>query len=158
MDVVISIPAARRATYVVTGTTFDALSRQMSARGEWAAFTGGLTVDPRGTPVTRVTVSCRPTITMPEWRERSDASRPMQAEWDRMIAALERHEMGHDAILRQVANGFRDAVNAADPPPDRRALRRMARALLRDHIARQRAYDRSTNQGANDGVRLDDPR
>ena len=157
MEVVINIPATRQATYVVSGATFALLRAQLESHGEWGTFTGRLVSTTRGNPVTRVIVACRPSITMPEWRERSAAARPLQAEWDRMIGALGQHEAGHDDILRRIANEFRDTVTGLSPPPDRRTLTTMRRQLLSDHNDRQQSYDRTTQHGQRTGVALTDP-
>lgn len=157
MDVVIAIPAPRRATYDVAGTTAAELRRALSRHGEWGSFTGGLIVDPQGRPQpTRVRVSCRPTITLPRWTNRSDAPSALQDRWDRMFAALERHEARHEEIMRRCVDEFRDRVRAMNPAPDRNALRRLARELLRDHRDRQNRYDRDTGHGLREGVDLPD--
>ena len=157
MDVEINISATTRSTYTVSGATFAVLRQQLAAHGEWGTYTGRLVSTTRGRPVTRVIVSCRPSITMPEWRERSEAARPLQTEWDRMIGALAAHEVGHDDILRRVANEFRDTVTGMSPPPAPRTLVRMRRQLLSDHNDRQQSYDRTTQHGQRTGVALTDP-
>ena len=154
MDIRLNIAAPRPRTYAVRGTTIDALRSALTVHGEWGTYSGALNINVRGDPVTRVTVTARPVITMPEWREYDSASPEMQGEWDRMIVALARHEQGHDDILRREAAAFRDEVNALSPPPDRRATRRMASDLLRRHATAQNGYDRTTNHGQRDGVDL----
>lgn len=157
MDVIIDIAAPTPARYDVAGTIAAALRRALSRHGEWGQFSGRLTVTPQGRPtVSRVRVACRPVVTMPNWTNRADAPRDLQAKWDRMYAALERHERGHEDILRRIANEFRDDVQAMDPAPDRNRLRRLGRELLREHRARQVSYDRATSHGQRDGVDLPD--
>lgn len=155
-DVRVSIPAARRATYRVTGTDFADRRDQMSARGEWGQYGGRLTVERRGNPLTRVIVACRPMVTLPDWRDRGDGSQAQQHEWDRLLAAMSDHEDEHDAVLRRVAEEFHRALAEASPQPDWREVQRQRRELIQRHVDEQNAYDRRTAHGQNTGADLRD--
>ena len=103
--------------------------------------------------VTQVTITASPTIAMPEWPGYARASAAEQAEWDRMFAALTRHEDAHHGVYRRVANNFRTML---------RRMRGLTEDRLRtefeDFLGRvtdeQRAYDQRTRNGANQGVTL----
>jgi predicted secreted Zn-dependent protease len=128
-------------TYEVTGSSLQEISDSMTANGpqgfwaltEWyVSWTGDceLTVES--------------TITMPELSEDADLYDEEYAEWDRMIVALEEHELGH------VANGIGFAQDVLDLGCQMDSMEEVRAPWLQADID----FDAETNHGINDGATL----
>lgn len=157
VNVNLNVGRPSNATYNISGRDISAVVAYFDMRhGCWGEyldnseyqFSGGASGH-----VTEVTITASPTIQMPRWPAYARATDADKAEWDRMIAALTAHENAHHDVYRRVANNFRTT------------LRRM-RGLTEQHLQtefenflgrvsnEQRAYDRRTRNGANQGVTL----
>ncbi|MGB3277954.1 MAG: DUF922 domain-containing protein [Pseudorhodobacter sp.] len=151
MEVRLSLSAPRRRTYRVTAADLAEANRLLDTRPEWGLYSGSLTCRPAAT---RVTVSLRPVIEMPEWVGYRAAPSAEQRIWDRMIRILGQHEDNHHAISLRLIDAFKTELEAETAAMDRRALRRRCAQLLRDHTSEQQAYDRRSAHGVNEGVSL----
>lgn len=129
-------------TYTITGTTLDNLKSAMAAEGPngyWAYtvwyvnWTGdcGLTV--------------AATITLPELDADAELSDADIAEFDRMLAALDAHELGHVDF----GIGFAEEVQSLDCDLD-------VAAVQEPWLEQERQYDADTDHGYTQGVYLSD--
>ena len=97
-------------------------------------------------------------MTLPEWEPKRHADRLLVQEWPHFLAKLTEHEMGHRNNAVRAAFAVRDAITAVAPMADcgqftsaMNAAGNAALAQLRDADAE---YDRQTEHGARQGVRL----
>lgn len=112
---------------------------------------------PLGDPVERINLTIRPVIGLPDWTRYRQADDAHKREWDRMIAALRRHEMEHHRLLTEKAEDFRDSLPNITVPMDRAAANRMMGDFQREAQAIMDSFDRRTRNGQTDGVELNDP-
>jgi predicted secreted Zn-dependent protease len=90
------------------------------------------------------------TFELPRWASYAKASAAAQAEWDKMFARLQDHELGHLEIARDEANKVAESLLMQ---PISEIDRLVTEA--NDHIRRrQDELDAATNHGAKEGVPL----
>lgn len=151
----VSNPAPR--PYDVDGRNFDALSRAMNRRGCWGRYSFPFRFTPHGNPVERIDMTITPRIEMPRWTGYRAAGRAHQREWDRMIAALQRHEDEHHRLLVRKAEEFRDSIPNITIPMDASAVGQMMADFEREAKAVMDDFDDRTDHGRRQGVELNDP-
>jgi predicted secreted Zn-dependent protease len=142
----------------VQGSTLDELNDALNRHRWWGRYRAFPDVDRRrDDPLVSLEISARPVIYLPEWREKSAAPRPIQQEWDRMIAVLTRHEEHHHEIFMDAVTAFaREVEDYGDPLP-RRTFTRMWQRFNADTQREQNSYDSRTAHGQREGVALNDP-
>lgn len=159
--------------YAIKGTSSDELRAQMSTLGpvdtndktkNWALtkwyvrwnyrYSGGT----GSCGIASVSTGLSIAYTLPNWENRSQAPESLQGSWDRMMAALKKHEDQHarhgidaakeiDAAIsnmkaRSTCDELGNAANAA------------AAAIVKKHAQRDVEYDRATNHGRTEIPRL----
>jgi predicted secreted Zn-dependent protease len=131
----------------------------MSARGCWGRYSSHHhhEYDISNGNVTQLTVTARPTIEMPRWGGYSRASREEKREWDRMFGALERHEAQHHSRFVDQWNRLKSELGRLRGAVTERQVRTKWSRFDTAVNNAQRGYDRSSRNGQNEGVRLDDP-
>lgn len=156
--------------YVIHGTSTEALASQMDALGPHSAdeIAPALTrseqqaslsyvSDGRQCRISDVRVTLAVTIILPVWDMPRGTSAALRAEWDRFLAALERHELGHRAIALTGAQHLYDAL-ARIRGRTCDAVHSAAEYASRDQASQTRteqiAYDDSTRHGLNQGTTL----
>jgi len=156
--------------YVIHGASTQELAAQMQALGPHDAdeIAPALTRSDRRASlqyrsdghecrIGDVTVALDVTIILPEWDIPRDASPALQAEWNRFLGALERHELGHRAIALA---GAQQLVQKLERLRGRSCdqLSNAAEYASRDEAAATRAaqiaYDDSTSHGIKQGTTL----
>ncbi len=153
-----------RKTYSVPGATYENafkfFARKNAAHEEWAVFAPerpGLSFLPaRGAPITEVVLRLGFTITMPSWSNASSLGRNRKAAWDKMIAALAKHEENHRLILIEQGLVFGEKVTKATDL-DPKKLADLFKRFPADVKAAQDRYDAATGHGAKEGVFLPAP-
>jgi predicted secreted Zn-dependent protease len=103
-----------------------------------------------------VGVMIRVVTTLPQWLPTSDAAAIVADQWDRFLAAIERHEHGHRTIALHTAATIERALEdvhgrTCDGLPDVANLTARAAWDLGNH--RQLAYDTATAHGVSQGAR-----
>lgn len=97
-------------------------------------------------------------MTLPEWHAKRHADPRLEQGWPGYLAALTGHEMGHRANGVKAAFGVRDVLAAMPPMQDCEALAAAANtsatAVLGDYRKADVEYDRQTDHGAKQGLRL----
>lgn len=105
--------------------------------------------------ITEVTTRLRVELQLPDLQH---ATPSQQAEFDRYVAALSRHEQGHVQFGRDAARAVDTAIAQLPAEPECSTLERRANALghsvLRDHVEREKRYDLDTGHGATQGATL----
>jgi Bacterial protein of unknown function (DUF922) len=157
MEIRLQVRAPRFTDYDVTAEDFETLSAEMDDHGCWGHYGFPHTFRPIGNPVERINLTIRPQIEMPNWTRYRQADDAHKREWDRMIAALRRHELEHHRLLNDKAEQFRDSIPNITIPMDRTAANRLMADFLREAQAVMDSFDRRTRNGQTDGVELNDP-
>src|SRR5262245_34908889 len=93
----------KNVTFDVTGKTLAEVAAQLNTRDEWGRTTWNVTYGYQATEgvATSVTVSATIWIELPRWLTVGTQPRRVQSEWERMTAALRRHEDNHVRIARE---------------------------------------------------------
>lgn len=103
-------------------------------------------------------ITLQVTMTLPDWQPKRRADSLLRSRWPVYLSALTNHEMGHRANGVRAAFAVRDALAAVEPADSCQQLGDAANAAAKAAIdARQGAdadYDRQTEHGARQGVRL----
>lgn len=106
--------------------------------------------------ITEVTTRLTTEVQLPDLRSATPAQR---AVFERYQRALARHEQGHVQFGKDAAEAIDRGIAALPEAADCATLERNANALghrlLREHVEREKEYDRSTGHGATQGARLD---
>ena len=157
MEMRLRVQTPRFTSYDVRSDDFDALADEMTDHGCWGHYSFPHTFRPVGNPVERINLTIRPVIEMPNWTRYRQADDAHKREWDRMIAALRRHELEHHRLLNEKAEEFRDSLPNVTMPMDRAAANRLMGDFEREAQAIMDSFDRRTRNGQTDGVELNDP-
>lgn len=134
---------ARRPTDTHDRTRVDAISRwsmRWSLRGSAA---GTCDLD-------SVVITFAATVTMPRLTSPVMLSPALKADWDRYVAALERHEAGHV----RYAYDHRDDVRAAIRAGSCATVAAAGKAAIARIAEHDVAYDRETQHGRTQGARF----
>ena len=126
--------------YSISGTTAAQLKAQMRSKGpkgKWA-YTKWYV---RWSGNCRLSVSI--SYTYPRWANNSQASRPLQQSWHRMMARLRVHERGH----------ARHGINAATEI-ERAGCKGNPASITSKWARQDKIYDRQTRSGITQGVVL----
>ncbi|MCC6561749.1 MAG: DUF922 domain-containing protein [Xanthomonadales bacterium] len=96
---------------------------------------------------------------LPHWEQPKRVDRGLVHRWDRMLEALTRHEARHRELGREAAvavlQALREVTTASDCDKLRRRIDGVARRIVRRFREANRRFDRDTDFGIRDGVRLD---
>ena len=133
----------------------DALDA-ISKNKEWGRFEGSLDWDSKGDAAgncSSVTVTAKYTITMPSWPALSKQPKECQEEWNRMWAALRKHEDGHLAVFEK---GVADLVKklTALKQGTHDDVSKIGQQALDSIQAGHNQYDSKTKHGQSEGVSL----
>ena len=138
----------------VRGKTLEEAARQLDALPEWGEGGGRLRADriPAGTSE-EVTVTLHANLIkrLPHWVGYQQASKAAQAEWDRMMGNLTKHETRHVKIAIEEANTLAQSLIGEEISKIARMVTDANRAML----DRQVKYDKDTSNGQDEGVTLD---
>lgn len=97
-------------------------------------------------------------MTLPEWHPNRHADPRLEQGWPGYLAALTGHEMGHRANAVKAAFGVRDVLATMPPTQDCQLLATAANtsamAVISDYRKTDLEYDRQTDHGAKQGLRL----
>ena len=113
---------------------------------------------PGGCRLDDIKIDLEVVMTLPEWTPKRHADQRLVQAWPHFVANLTGHEMGHRANGVRAAFAVRDAISAIAPMADCGQLTSAVNAAGNAAIARLRdadtEYDRKTEHGARQGVRL----
>jgi len=160
--------------YLIEGDTASELQSQMKKLGpidqhEGKRFAGSTNWDLRWNylmapqpdgrcQLQQVAITLQVTMTLPEWQPKHRADQLLKSHWPAFLAALTNHEMGHRANGVRAAFAVRDALAAVVPAESCQQLGDTANAVAKAAMeSRQGAdveYDRQTEHGVRQGVRL----
>jgi predicted secreted Zn-dependent protease len=158
VEVRLQIRPVSRGTYPLRSAHFEGLRIAMNRRGEWGHFDPHMTCDFESSTdmIAAFTVVAAPEILLPDWTHRSTADDAHAEAWDAMLAALSAHEDEHLRLFERAVQQFRRSMLRERPMPADRFRARWD-AFCDDLQTAQDRYDRTTNNGEREGVRLDDP-
>ena len=144
------------AKYTVKGNDLESALASLETRDEWGHFQGDLSYDSKGDAagnVTSVVVKPTFTLTMPSWPAASKQPKACKAEWERMYAALRKHEDGHRSIFEKgVAKLETDLKGLAAATHSE--IDALVNQALSDIQAAHNSYDAKTKHGQTEGVKL----
>jgi predicted secreted Zn-dependent protease len=93
----------------------------------------------------------------PRWSNRGSGS-PLAQRWDKYLAALDEHEVGHLQIARRAAREIHERLSelnlARTCPLLKESIDSKGRALLDQFRSEGAEYDRQTKHGASQGARF----
>lgn len=101
----------------------------------------------------QITITARPTITIPQWAGASKLKGDEKKWWTSMMRALAKHEAKHHKIFETDAKKFKKATEAGGDFPKGETAGKML-ALFTASQANQDKYDTSTRHGESEGVKL----
>jgi len=140
--------------YDVTGSTLADVYGQLDPE-EWGRchYQYDYSYDSANGRTTRVNITLALTIRFPRWQGAGwdSASPAAQAEWRRMLQALQTHEEEHAAIARRWAPTFQQRLLGQR---ENRVQQRFDQ-VLRDAKKEQKQFDQRTRHGQTQGVSLD---
>jgi predicted secreted Zn-dependent protease len=142
-----------RVTYDVSAPTLAEAARLIAemdeaGRAEWWPH---LDYDTEAGVLSAVTVTVPTRITMPRWPEYTSAAQACREEWDRFWVALDHHEQGHIALVRQHLDGLHRRLRGL---PESEAAQAWEDALGALNQASE-SYDAQTDHGRNQGTVID---
>lgn len=153
------------AYYDIYGDAANELRSQMSRKGPrgfdaYASWYVRWRFDQRPSGnecrIADVSTSVKVEITLPRWVDEADADDALRARWSSYYTALVEHEYGHRDFGIRAAREIEDALGGLEPQSSCQALTRSAnrtgKRLLGKIVAEEKAYDRNTNHGMNDGA------
>jgi predicted secreted Zn-dependent protease len=158
--------------YRVRGGTVDVLRRELDARGpigdsgrrgdgltRWhIAWRYGLDSNAGRCTASRIVVDLEIRMILPRWDRPVGADPNLVARWNRYLAALRTHEDGHryraEAAAREVRQRLAAEPGMRDCDRLRKHMDSKANALLNELRGKQADYDRDTDYGKTQGVRL----
>jgi len=144
----------------VTTQTFDieaddltGAAAALQSLDEWGKTRWNVTYDYDATDgvATSVAVTARITVELPRWTTLSKQPRRVQAEWNRMLTALRRHENEHVRIARERIQQLAGEMSGK-PESD---LPDIHARCLQDLDTLSNAFDQRTDHGEKEGVTLD---
>lgn len=151
-----AIGPVKESTYNVGGKTLEDVLNAINARNQAEAAQVSWTLPkPKlkeaGGKVTEASVTIPITMEMPNWTGASGAGKNVKAEWDRVMAALRKHEDGHVALVHEHFDGLADKMLGLS--------RKDAEALFdktgKDLQKASDAYDAKTKHGETQGAVID---
>jgi hypothetical protein len=151
-------------TASVPGSTYEEMfkyfEKKNASNEEWAKFhheRPDLSFKPaKGEPITEVTLKVGYVITMPSWSKASSLNKKGKAAWDKMMAALEKHEDNHRQILEKQSDLFGEKITA-ETDLTLKKLAELFKKFPADVTAAQDKYDSATSHGEKEGVFLPAP-
>jgi len=155
-------------TYAIYGDSGKALRKEMNRKG--ATFNGkrfdaetrwnvnwrfNNAPDHEGCRITQAQVTVDIHMTLPEWKNRAAAKPALQQRWDQYYRALMAHEEGHAQFGIRSAHEIQallPRLSAADCHTLNQLANDKAMDVINRYAEQERAYDRDTNHGMNDGA------
>lgn len=148
-------------TYKITADTleeaFEGLEAHRRKTGGWGSFDWGWKSSVKGKkPPTELTISVDWTITLPDWSGLSKAPKECQEAWKSMLKSLEAHENEHLDVMRKSAKQLEKDLKKNPPATSQDALD-AAQAWADGHGDEQVKFDKKSDHGQKDGLKLDIP-
>lgn len=143
-------------TFSVSAKTLADALKALEARDEWGRFSGTIGyeyTDANGI-VTDVTLKPSYAIEMPKWSGYSSAPKECKDEWDRMWAALEKHEDGHREVHQKALDDFEAALGKKKDYKVAQ-LKTDHQKMIKTMNDNQKKFDSTTGNGSKTGVTLD---
>ena len=99
-------------------------------------------------------VSVNAQITLPRWTPPPDSEPGLATEWNRFIAALEKHEAGHKDISAKAGHDLVEQLRNLSGPCSQISMRAndIARVIVDRADEQQKAYDAATRHGITQGT------
>jgi len=151
-----TMPAPKSSTYTVAGKTIEAVFKALQKRSFWgryrsnASYKATFQLDGH---VDVFTLTSKPTIVMPKWKDYSKGNKGQKGTWDTMWKKLNTHENNHHAIFTKCITELENAVTSSD------VLEADIDAFWTDETKdwqdQQDRYDTKSGHGVKEGVKLD---
>jgi predicted secreted Zn-dependent protease len=108
--------------------------------------------------IEKFSITVSSTIDLPRWSNREAGTPALRSTWDRFSTALRMHEDGHRDNGVRVANAVAGRLRTLPAEKDCAAMNQRIAAVTRDvqdaHKDIDAAYDRATNRGETQGVKI----
>lgn len=150
----ISKPALKKTN--VSGKTLEEVSKKLDKLPAWGKYDCEIKysykTDASGN-VTEVTLTGKPVITMPIWKEWSKGDRESQKKWDIMWVKLKRHEEEHHnktlGEIKKLEAKMKKAKSLSE-----KDFKKMMDQFYKDLSKAQKDYDKKSDHGKKEGVKL----
>lgn len=153
-DGAVTIEAVNYDYYDVSGSTLAEVGAQLGSK-EWGRCTYAYdySYDATDGRTTKVDITLRLTIRLPRWQGQGweRASPAVQQEWQRMLKALEGHEVEHADLARKWAPVFKERLLNQKEKNLKGRYGQTLRAVNKE----TKAFDEKTKHGQTQGVGLD---
>jgi predicted secreted Zn-dependent protease len=155
MKVTLGYGSPSNATWKVKGSDAETLFKNLNKHKWWGRYRSNSkgTWTGKGAKISSVKIAGKPVITMPVWTEYSKV-KAGQKSWDKMWAALKKHEDEHHVIFDTAAQDFKKMLEKGgdlDPKDMQKAWDK----FVKDTQKKQDAFDSKTGHGSKTGVVLD---
>lgn len=156
MKVNLKIGKPKTINYTIKAKSYNDAHDELDKRTEWGEYKSNLKYafqDMKDGTVTQITFTAKPTIEMPKWANASKLKGQEKKNWDAMIKALKRHEMGHHEIVLTDTKAFkkkREKLGNFPKSDFNKVITEFATAAKDNQVN----YDRKNDHGAKEGVGL----
>ncbi|PCJ05722.1 MAG: hypothetical protein COB16_14810 [Rhodobacteraceae bacterium] len=151
-----TIPAPKSSTYTVAGKTIEAVFNALQKRAFWGRYRSNpkykATFQLDG-HVDVFTLTSKPTIIMPKWKDYSKGNKGQKGTWDSMWKKLNTHETNHHDIFKTCVADLESTVTSTDILEA--DLAKFWTDETKDWQDRQDTYDTKSGHGVKEGVELD---
>ncbi|WP_164860808.1 DUF922 domain-containing protein [Parasedimentitalea marina] len=150
------IPKPAKKTSNVSGVDMAALETELDKNSSWGSYAAAPVFSAKfdkSKKVSEITVALKPVITVPKWNEYARSTKKRQAEWDRMIKALEKYLSSLHALMLEAVAKF--AAEMKDKDLDKSGLGAATKEAKAAFAKAVKDYTSKTSNGSSVGVYLD---
>ncbi|MDR6265415.1 MULTISPECIES: DUF922 domain-containing protein [Rhodobacterales] len=139
----------------IKGATLEDVKKLLNKADHWGKYDYAIewTYKAMDGKVTEVSVTCNPKITMPIWAGWNKADKESQKKWDIMWVKLKRHEEKHHDVTEKMIKELSKQLSK-DKKLDEKNLPAKMDKFLSDVQKEQKAYDKKSDHGKKEGVKL----
>ena len=159
VDVKVKLPKPSKKPYKVSAIDIDGVRDALDSKDAWGSYDPAPVFVPKfakDKSVSQITVSCKPVARQPSWAEYGKTTKKRQAEWDRMIKALEKYLTALHNLALESAAKFAAKMQARKEPLQKDELKALFKEAKEAMLAAVEGYASKTSNGYSVGVKLDD--
>ena len=156
MKVILKISSPKTVNYKVKGKTYTEAANFLINKPFSACYEAHPSFkhkfDNAGN-TNQITITAKPTITMPQWPGASKLKDDEKKHWAAMMKALAKHEKKHHKIFEDDAKKFKKSAEADGDIPKADVPAKM-NTFFTDSQGNQDSFDHKTDHGKKEGVVL----
>ncbi|KAE9625468.1 DUF922 domain-containing protein [Parasedimentitalea maritima] len=150
------IPKPSPKTFPVAGVDMSELETALDKKSSWGSYVAAPVITAKfdkSKKVTEITVALKPVITQPKWAEYGKSTKNRQAEWDRMLKALEKYLSSLHALTLEAVAKF--SADVKEKELDKAGFNAVAKAAKAAFSKAVEDYASKTSNGSSVGVSLE---